>query len=418
MSKVFSVAIIGVGSRGADAYGAILNKKRDKFNIVSICDVRSERIDRFAKLFEVDKDGIFLDEKEFFKEKRADLLIIATQDADHYRHMMKAFELGYDVLCEKPITDKEEECLKLLETQKKYNVKAIICHVLRYSPLYRKIYDVINSGILGKIIGINALEGVTYWHQAHSYVRGNWRRVESSTPMILAKCCHDLDLLQWFAGAACKTVSSIGNLSYFKIENAPENSAEKCVDCRLIDECPYSAKRVYIDGWNWVKQPEDVWPYNVIASAPLTEEKLYDAIKHGPYGKCAFRCDNNVVDNQIVMMEFENGVKAELTMTAFSSGRRYHIYGSLGEIILANDSINVIIFGNCEKSYTLKFDELIEKGHSHGGGDERMMDSLYDILCDNTAADTSLTASIESHLIGINAEKSRILGGIQIKVHK
>ena len=418
MNKIYTVAILGAGSRGADAYGSLINEQKDKFNIVSICDIRTERLTRFGELFGVDNSQLFTSEEEFFKEKRADLLVIASPDADHYRHMMKAFELGYDVLAEKPITDKEEECINLLEAQKKYNVKALICHVLRYSPLFTKLHEVVNSGIIGSLVAMNAIESPGYWHQAHSYVRGNWRNSETSTPMILAKCCHDLDLLQYYAGSTCKSVSSIGDLRFFKEENAPKNSTTRCSTCSLINECPYSAKRVYVDRWHDVGEPKDTWPFNVVVSAPVTEEKLYEAIKTGPYGQCAFHCDNNVVDNQIVMMDFDNGVKAELTMTAFASGRRYHLFGTLGNVLLDGDTITITVFGDKEKTKTLKLADLIEKGHAHGGGDKRLIDTLYGMLSGTAKQDTSLAASIESHLIGIRAEESRLLGGKLLKVHK
>lgn len=415
-NKLFTVAIIGAGSRGADAYGTLINKDREKFKIVSICDVRQERLDRFGELFEVEKSELFTDEDAFFTKKRADLLIIATQDADHFRHALKAFELGYDVLLEKPLTDKIEECEALLAAQKKYAVKAMVCHVLRYAPAYIKLAELLKSGIIGRLIGMNVIEGVTYWHQAHSYVRGNWRSSKTSTPMILAKCCHDLDLIQYYAGSPCKSVSSIGSLSFFKKECAPENSTERCVDCPHINDCPYSAKAVYVDRWE-IARHVDMWPYNVVTTAPITKEKLEEAIKTGPYGKCVFRCDNDVVDNQIVMMDFENGVKAELTMTGFSAGRRYHLYGTHGQLILDSKELKVDVFGKPDKSYVLPLAEINEKGHAHGGGDAKLINALYGILCGDTPADTSLTASIESHLIGILAEKSRLENGKPYKVH-
>lgn len=236
--------------------------------------------------------------------------------------------------------------------------------------------------------------------------------------MILAKCCHDLDLLQYYAGSTCKSVSSIGDLRFFKEENAPKNSTTRCSTCPLINECPYSAKRVYVDRWHDVGEPKDTWPFNVVVSAPVTEEKLYEAIKTGPYGQCAFHCDNNVVDNQIVMMDFDNGVKAELTMTAFAGGRRYHLFGTLGNVLLDGDTITITVFGDKEKTQTLKLSDLIEKGHAHGGGDKRLIDTLYGMLSGTAKQDTSLAASIESHLIGIRAEESRLLGGKLLKVHK
>ena len=418
--KIYTVAIIGVGSRGADAYGNLLMKFPERFKIVSLCDLRQERLNRFSKQFGVNPDLCFLDEKEFFKEKRADLLIIATLDKDHVRQCLKAFELGYDIMMEKPITDSREECLQVLAAQKKYGGKALVCHVLRYAPAFLKIDEILQSGAIGKLVAINATEQVCYWHQAHSYVRGNWRRSADTTPMILAKCCHDLDLLQFYVRSKCKSVSSVGNLVHFKKENAPEGAAERCVDCKYIETCPYSAKTFYIDRWKQVGSPENNWPYNVIAPAPSTEEKLMAAIQTGPYGRCVFRCDNDVVDHQITQMTFENGVKATLTMTAFTAGggRRIFFYGTEGELVLDEEAgaIHLKKFGHPEETIALK--SLVENGFGHGGGDFGLVNSLYDMLEGKASAETALEASIESHLIGICAEESRLQGGKLIFIHE
>jgi len=417
-NKVITVAILGAGSRGADAYGSRINKQKDKFKIVAICDLRKERLDRFSKIFGVDSCMLFTDEKEFFKKRLADMLIIGTPDKEHFRHAVTAMELGYDLLLEKPLTDKKDECDKLLEVQKKHGNKVLVCHVLRYGPPFYKLFEIVESGKIGTLIGINAIEGVRYWHQAHSYVRGNWRNSQTSTPMILAKCCHDLDLIQYYANSKCKSVCSTGELKFFKKENAPENSADRCVNCKYIDECPYSAKQIYIDRWKLLGCPEDLWPFNVIAAAPLTEEKLQEAITNGDYGRCVFKCDNNVVDNQIVMMEFENGVRAELTMTAFAAGRRYHLYGTKGDVILDENNITLNIFSIKDEPQVFPLKDLIEEGHSHGGGDQALIGTLYDLLLGNAPARTDLSNSIESHLMGIAAEKSRLLGGKLVKVHE
>lgn len=419
-NKIFTVAIIGVGARGANAYGWQINDASDKFNIVALCDLRQERLDIFGKKFNVPEENRFLDEKEFFKEKRADVLLIATPDCDHVRHCLKAFELGYDIMMEKPITDKREECEAVLAAQKKYGGKALICHVLRYAPAFVKVAEMIDEGKIGKLVAINALERVQYAHQSHSYVRGNWRNTNDSAPMILAKCCHDLDLLQYYAKSKCKSISSVGDLCFFVPENAPEGATDWCVDCPHADSCPYSAKAHYITRWKNVGSPENLWPYNVVVTEPVTENKLLDAISTGPYGRCVFRCDNNVVDHQLTDMTFENGVKASLTMTAFTrnSGRRIHFFGTMGELVLdeESDSISYLPFG--KEMETTPINVLSEQGYGHGGGDVFIIHNLYDILCGKGTQTTSLEASIESHLMGICAEESRKMGGALVKVHE
>ena len=332
--KIYTVAILGLGGRGADAYGWLLHKATDRFKIVSLCDLRPERINMFSTAFNVAKENCFTSDDEFLAEKRADLLLIATPDNCHVRHALKGFELGYDILLEKPITEHEDECKQILTAQKKAGTKALVCHVLRYAPAFMKMAELIDDGVIGNLVLISALERVGSAHYCHSYVRGNWRNRQVAAPMILAKCCHDLDLLQFYAKSKCDSISSVGDLTYFKRENAPTGATKRCLDCPHQDTCPFSAKTQYITNW-LVDKPEDVWPYNVIANAPLSEEKLYNAVKNSPYGRCVYFSDNDVVDHQITHMTFENGVKAELIMSAFTAvgGRRYQFQGTLGEIV-------------------------------------------------------------------------------------
>lgn len=321
--KIFTVAILGCGGRGAETYGRLIAERKDEYKIVALCDLIPEKLSKYGELFGVGAENRFSDDDSFFAKKRADLLIIATLDADHVWQCKEALRLGYDVLLEKPITDKEEECRSLLAAQKKYGGKVLVCHVLRYAGAFRKVEELLKAGAVGRLVEIQALEQVAYWHQAHSYVRGNWRRSEDTSPMILAKCCHDLDLLQYYAGARCKSVSSMGDLTYFTSKNAPEGAAKRCLECQYIDTCPYSAKTIYIDEWEKKGCPENEWPYNVVTLAfPQTKKALTEAIETGPYGRCVFACDNDVVDHQQVSMAFENGVKATLTMTAFTAGGR------------------------------------------------------------------------------------------------
>lgn len=418
--KIYTVAILGVGARGADAYGRLIFKFPDRFKIVALCDLQRSRLERYGEMFNVPESARWTSEDEFFKEKRADLIVIGTPDDCHVRHAIKAFEKGYDMLVEKPLTDKREECEQLLEAQKKYGGKAMVCHVLRYAPAFLKCKELIEKGEIGKLVAINATEQVAYWHQAHSYVRGNWRNTRNSAPMILAKCCHDLDLLQYYAGSPCKTVSSVGDLSYFKPENAPEGSAERCVDCKYVDTCPYSAKRIYIEKWEKANKPEDCWPYNVPAVAPVTKEKLEAAIKDGPYGRCVYRCDNNVVDHQITQMDFENGVKATLVMTAFTAngGRRFVFHGTLGELRLYEDDNAVVLKKFGEDEVVLPINSLNDNGYGHGGGDYFLIEELYGMLEGNAKTTTSLSASVESHLMGICAEESRLQNGKLLRVHE
>jgi predicted dehydrogenase len=421
--KIFTVAIIGVGGRGADTYGYLINEEPEHFDIVALCDLREEWLNRAAARFHVAKENTFLSEEEFFKEKRADILVVATPDVCHVRHATKAFELGYDLLLEKPITDNREECAALLDAQKKSGRQALVCHVLRYAPAFLKTKELIDEGKIGRLVAIDALERVAYWHQAHSYVRGNWRTTEQpcgSAPMILAKSCHDLDLLQYYAGSKCTSISSVGDLAFFKEENAPAGAAMRCVDCAAEKDCPYSAKKIYLDRWEEKGCPIDCWPYNILTGSPLSREKIEKAVAEGPYGRCVFHCDNNVVDHQQTLMTFENGVKATLTMTAFThgSGRRLTFYGTMGQIVFDEGEGSIFVGEYGKEPTVISISEISESGYSHGGGDHGLVQQLYAMLTGHVTQATSLAASVESHLMGICAEESRLKGGELVYIHK
>lgn len=418
--KRFSVAIIGGGSRGLDTYANFMNKT-GHFDIVAVCDVRPVRLEFAQEKYNVKKENCFLKEEEFFKEKRADVLVIATQDQDHVRQAIKGLELGYDILLEKPITPKKEECLALLNAQKKYNHKVVVCHVLRYAPVYLHVAQLIKDGVIGKLVDIHAIEQVSFWHIAHSFVRGNWRNSDTTSPMILAKCCHDMDLLQFYANSKCKTVSSIGSLSFFKKENQPKDASNRCQTCKYIDTCPYSAKYVYVQRWKNAKCPETMWPQNVVCTEhPLTEERIIKAYESNDYGRCVFDCDNNVVDHQETNILFENGVTANLCMTGFtgSNGRIYKFHGTYGEIDLDEERRELIIKRYAQKDEVIAFNELPDVTGGHGGGDMGLVNAFYQALLSQENLCTTLESSIESHLMAFAAEESRLHDGEKVVLHK
>ncbi len=423
MEKKFTVAIIGCGSRGMYAYGRTMVNMPDKWKIVALCDCDKEKLVLAGDRFGVEESQRFSAETEFFTQKRADVLVIATQDRDHVRMCIQALQLGYSVLLEKPISPIKEELDTLLEAQKKYGGAVVVCHVLRYAPAFVKCKEVLESGELGKLIKIETIEQVGYWHQAHSFVRGNWRNDNDTSPMIMAKCCHDLDLLQYYAGAKGKTVYSSGELSYFNAKNKPDGAADRCADCKYINDCPYSAENCYVTNWKKVGCPENTWPYNVIQpQTPHTEEVLRQAYQNGPYGRCVFACDNNVVDNQSVSILFENGVRADLTMTAFTQemGRRTTFHCAFGELHLKEDEGVVEIQPFGKEKRVMKTSEIIAEAmkdsFGHGGGDYGIVNALYRAITVGEEAGTSLENSVESHLLALAAERSRKTGEV-VKVH-
>lgn len=422
MKKRFSVAILGCGSRGSN-FGVLMQKLEEKFEIVSICDNNFEQLIKTKKLLNLNDDMLCENEEEFFKEKRADVLVIATPDKLHVPQCVRAMKLGYDVLLEKPISDSREEIELLLKTQEETKRVVAVCHELRYGMAFEKMSELLDEGVVGKLIAIDAMERVVYWHQAQAYVRLQSHYADLAYPTILAKCCHDLDLIQHYAGAECETVSSIGDLSFFKKENVPEGATEKCVDCPYVDKCVYSAKKIYIDKFNEEGCPEWVWPYNKVSLIkPVTEKDLYEGISTKCFGKCVFLCevekDKHVVDHQMVQMQFKNGVTAVLKMVfAGEAGRRLNFFGSLGEILFdeRDGTIEILPYG--EEKQIITIDSLVEAGYDHGGGDARLVEYLYSILNNECENRTSLRESVESHLIGISAEESRLNGGEIVKVH-
>ena len=419
MAKKYTVAVLGCGNRGL-SYTEEMFAKGDRYEIVSLCDPNPAQLKKMKSVLALGDVSEFLDPDEFLKEKRADLLVIASPDREHVPEALRALALGYDILLEKPISDSREELAALTEAQKKYGGKIVICHVLRYAPAFVKCDELIKSGVIGKLYAIDANERVAYWHWAQAYVKGMWANIELSHPAILAKCCHDLDLLVGYADSECDTLSSIGALGFFKPENAPEGAADRCFECIHKDSCAYSAKRIYIDAWHAAGEPAFTWPFNKISlENPTVEKNLIEGIKTHEFGRCAFKQKVDMIDHQMVQMTFKNGIRASLKMTfAATSGRRITFYGTYGEIVLDErmDEIQILPFG--KEKEIIKISDLIRGSIGHGGGDSAIVDALYDMLTGESDIRTSLAKSVECHLMGIAAEESRRNGGALVKVHK
>ncbi len=287
MNKV-TFAILGMGNRGT-AYAANILKYPEQAQIVAMADNRRIRLDAANKYVHLTEEYLFDGADSILsRPKLADIMVIATQDSQHKDHAIRAMELGYDLLLEKPISNQLEEIVRIADVAKKLGRTVFVCHVLRYTPFYKQIKKLLDDGVVGRIQTVEAAEHVGYYHYAHSYVRGNWHKQADSSPMILAKCSHDMDILLWLIGKDCKKVNSFGSLDYFTRENAPEGSAERCKDCQL--DCPFHAQRFYLS-----RIPG--WPANILNPEP-TEENILQALDQTDYGKCVFRMDNDVVDHQ------------------------------------------------------------------------------------------------------------------------
>ena len=426
-NKIITVSIIGVGARGGNAYGVYINELKDKFKIVSLCDISEVKLKKFGDRFGVSEENRFTSEEEFFKEKRSDVLIVASLDKLHVKMAKEGLNVGYDILLEKPISDDPTELRELAELAREKGRMVMVCHVLRYTVMIRKLKEILDSGAIGQLISIDHTENVVYWHEAHSYVRGNWRRSEDTTPMIMAKCCHDLDLIQYFIGSKCKSVSSMGDLRYFNKEHMPEGASERCLNCKYKETCPYSAETIYLKAWQNDGRPAWTLPVSNITDAyPLTDDAILKSLETTDYGRCVFDCDNDVVDNQTTIMTFENGVTATLKMEAFVKygGRDIRFFGSEGELDLCEgaDKITLKRFNGADEEWKISElkDSLGGKGDGdHGGGDHRMIDRLYEIYTtDKNTVDSSIEKSIESHYMAIAAEESRLGGGKLVELDK
>ncbi|MBQ8432754.1 MAG: Gfo/Idh/MocA family oxidoreductase [Clostridia bacterium] len=420
MKKQFSVAILGCGNRGV-CYTKYMLKAPDQYKILALCDPQEKQIRKMHDLFGIQDTADFLDPDVFLQQKRADVLVIASPDREHIPQAVRGMELGYDLLLEKPISDCREEIELLLTTQKRTGRKVIVCHELRYGKGYLKCEEILRSGRLGRLYAIDASERVAYWHWTQAYVKGVGASLANGHPAILAKCSHDLDLLQSYAKSKCVSVSSVGGQAFFKEENAPEGAADRCVFCQHAKTCPFSATRIYVDGWHAAGEPTFEWPYNkTTTKVPLTEEVILEGITNGPQGRCVFRCHPDLVDHQLVQMTFQNGVKASLKMI-FSAirGRKYIFYCDLGELIFDERSATIEILPFGGEAEIIDTSSFVKEGNKgHGGGDAILVQELYRALVGEKESTTTLEESVECHLMGISAEESRAMGGALVQVHR
>ena len=401
---------LGAGGRG-NVYGNYGLQFPKELNIIGVAEPIAIRNKRYAKKHTiVDENRFDTWEHVFDRPKFADAVIISTPDDLHYAPCMKALEMGYDVLLEKPIAPTEKECLDILNLANKTGRIVAVCHVLRYAPYFIKLREMIQSGSIGKLISIQHLEPIEHIHMSHSYVRGNWHNSKETTPIILAKSCHDLDILRWLIDKPCKSIAAFGSLKWFKKENAPEESTKRCTDgCAVEKNCPYSALKIYNkpNGWSSVFDlPDDISKH---------EEYILEQLKTTNYGRCVYRMENDQPDHYITSMEFEDEITANFSMEAFTSyhGRRTRVMGSHGDITGDMTEFTHTDFLTGKKTiWDISVDENNNSGYQgsgHGGGDWRLVtDWINAVKNENSSLLTStIDASVESHIMGFMAEKSR-----------
>lgn len=399
--------VIGYGGRGG-LYGHFSTQMPDDLKIIGVAEPieyrRKGAIDRHG----ITPGNTFTTwEHVFDRPKFADVVLICTPDNLHYEPVMAALEMGYDVLLEKPVAQTWEQCKAILDLANAKGRTVAICHVLRYAPYYVQLKNVIDTGMIGDVVSIQHMEPIQHMHMAHSYVRGPWRRRDESNPILLAKSCHDLDILRWWVGKPCERVSSFGSRSVFRPENAPEGAPKHCMDgCPVEETCPYHAANVYVH--------KKQWSTHHIVTPDRSEQGILKELRKGQYGQCVYHADNDVCDHQVVNMEFQGGITAAFSLEAMTqyAGRRTRVMGTRGDIVGDEHILEIHQFWGGK---TIRWDvnQAAKDLGGHGGGDIRLLRDFTQAVSrqDQSLLTSNLAASMESHQMGFQADVSRQYGG-------
>jgi predicted dehydrogenase len=401
--------IIGAGGRGM-GYAQFAQIHPERLRIVGVAEPREWYRNEMKRLYDIAEENIFTDWAQATnRHKFADAVIICTQDSMHADPAVAFSDLGYAILLEKPMAPTMVECERIIDAVQRNHSLFAVAHVMRYTRYTQMLKSIVDAGEIGDIVSLQHLEPVGYWHQAHSFVRGHWRNESQSSSMLLAKSCHDLDWIRYILATECLSVSSFGSLIHFQKSEKPAKAknALRCLDCDYEPECPYSAKKIYISR---VKEGNLGWPVNVLTPDP-SEDSILEALKHGPYGRCVYECDNTVVDHQVVNMWFKGGKSAVFTMTAFTKAdhRKTRLFGTRGEIYGDGNTIEIFDFltDQTRKIDTNAADSSVLGGH--GGGDYGLMDHFVSAVSQNNP-DLILSGpdeSLETHRMVFASEQSR-----------
>lgn len=408
-----TMVVAGAGGRGT-GYAAYAKERPEEARIVGVAEPRDFYREGLARAHGIPRENVFRTWTDLAARPRlADAVIIATQDRMHAAPAVAFARKGYHILLEKPMAPVERDCRRIVAAAKKARVLFAVCHVMRYTSYTRALKKVVDGGAIGEVVSLQHLEPVGHWHQAHSFVRGNWRNEAESSPMLLSKSCHDLDWIRHIVGRRCRRVSSFGSLVHFRKERRPEGAARRCLDCRVEKDCAYSAVALYL---GMLRGGRKHWPLDVITT-DLTEKGVRKALREGPYGRCVYACDNDVVDQQVVNMEFDGGATASFTMTAFTRGRNREtrLFGTKGEIEGDGDKLRIFDFlsGKTREVDTNAPDASILGGH--GGGDFGLMRSFVTAVArkDPSLVLSGADESLETHLMVFAAERARRRGTVE-----
>lgn len=412
MAKPITAITLGAGGRGM-VYGNFAAAHPDHIKIIGVAEPVPFRNDRYARIHNIPKSNRFDTWEEVFKKpKMADAIIISTPDNMHYEPCMKALEMGYDILLEKPIAPTEQECREILALAKEKGRIVAVCHVLRYAPYFVKMKELIEKGAIGEIVSIQHFEPIEHTHMAHSYVRGNWHNSKETTPIILAKSCHDLDIIKWVINKPSKKIVAMGDLKWFRKENAPQGSGDRCVSCAVERECPYSAVKEYAE------RKARISVLDIPENATDKTAAIMDKLKTSNYGRCVYKMDNDQPDHYVTSIQFGDSVTASFSMEAFTSyhGRRTRVMGSMGDMVGDMTELVLNDFKTRKETKFIPKSEDVDgyKNSGHGGGDWLLARDFAQAVSQQNASllTSSIDESIESHVMGFMAEESRLTGKV------
>lgn len=408
--------VIGAGSRGGNAYAGWCLQHPEAAVVTGVADTDVDRLATVGAAHRVAPEHRYTDwHAALSRPGPWDAVVVATPDRLHVDPTLQALELGYDVLLEKPMAPTPSELDRLVAAAKDRPGAITVSHVMRYTPFFNALRRLLQEGRIGDLQGIQHAEHIAYWHFAHSYVRGNWHRTADSSPMLLAKACHDLDILRWVVDSPCVAVSSFGDRRHFRIDNAPPGSTDRCTDgCAVAATCPYNAERFYVEELAGV----ETWPVSVITKDTSPEGRRR-ALRETDYGRCVYRMDNDVVDHQTTSLRFANGVTASLVVSAFThqNTRVVTLMGSHGEINadMETGRIEVVSF----REPTPYVEQVAEDLGGHAGGDAGLMTEFTERTRRRRAgrpvpaAPSAFEESLESHWVAFAAERSRQNGTVE-----